>query len=75
MRAFYLTYFRELTDLETRVEEGTLPIPGDRPGLGVSLNPDIWQRDDLHVQVSEGEGKAANVPAMGDPWSKPDVRL
>lgn len=75
VRAFYLTYFKELTDLETKVEDGTLPVPGDRPGLGVALNPDLWQRDDLHVRVSEGEGKAGGVKAMGDPWSKPDVRL
>lgn len=75
VRAFYRTYFKELTDIETQVVDGHLPLPSDRPGLGIELNPAIWERPDLRVQVSEGEGKAGGVKAMGDPWSRPDVRL
>jgi L-alanine-DL-glutamate epimerase-like enolase superfamily enzyme len=75
IRAFYHTYFRELTDLDVQVSDGHTALPAERPGLGIDLNPDLWKRDDLHVQVSEGEGKAVGVRAMGDSWSKPDVRL
>lgn len=74
VRAFYRTYFTELTDVETQVEEGCLPLPPERPGLGVALQDAIWERDDLHVQVSKGAGKAVGVRAMGDSWSKPDIR-
>ena len=75
MRAFYQTYFKELTDLETQVVDGCLPLPSDRPGLGVALNPAVWQRGDLHVTVTEGEGRAVNLQALGDSWSRPDIRL
>lgn len=75
VRAFYKTYFTELTDLETRVEGGTLASPPERPGLGIALNEEIWKRPGLEQRVSEGEGKATGVAAMGDPWSRPDVRL
>ncbi|NJN84633.1 MAG: hypothetical protein HC802_21665, partial [Caldilineaceae bacterium] len=75
VRAFYRTYFRELTDVTTEVVDGCVALPPDRPGLGVALNPDLWQRDDLHVLTSEGEGKAVNLQALGDSWSRPDIRL
>jgi galactonate dehydratase len=75
VRAFYHTYFKELTDLNVQVVDGYTALPGERPGLGIDLNPAIWDRDDLHVQTSEGEGKAVGIRAIGDGWSKPDVRL
>ncbi len=75
VRAFYRTYFTELTDVEVRIEEGRIPIPPRRPGLGVELLPGVWDRADLDVQVSEGEGKAVGIAAMGDSWSKPELRL
>jgi galactonate dehydratase len=75
VRAFYRTYFHELTDLDVQIVDGHTALPMDRPGLGIDLNPDLWQRDDLHVQISEGEGKAVGVRSMGDSWSKPDIRL
>lgn len=75
VRAFYRTYFKELTDIETQVVDGHLPLPSDRPGLGIDLNPAIWERPDLRVQVSEGAGTAVGVKPMGDSWSRPGVRL
>jgi len=74
VRAFYRTYFTELTDLKTQVTDGHLPLPPDRPGLGIKLNEALWERDDLHAQVSEGSGKAIGVRTMGDAWSKPEIR-
>lgn len=67
VRAFYRTFFNELTDIEVRLAEGHTPLPPDKPGLGLSLNPDVWQRPDLSVQVSEGDAPGS-IKAIGDPW-------
>ena len=75
VRAFYLSYFQELTDVQVTVEDGHIALPPERPGLGIELNPNIWNRDGLNVLVSEGEGKAVGIKSMGDSWSKPDIRL
>ncbi len=75
VRAFYRTYFGELTDLDVQIVDGHTPLPAERPGLGIALNEDIWQRGDLHVQTSAGAGTAVGVWSMGDSWSRPDVRL
>ncbi len=39
VRAFYRTYFKELTDIEIKVVDGHLPLPPERPGLGIDLQP------------------------------------
>ncbi|MCC9077990.1 mandelate racemase/muconate lactonizing enzyme family protein [Litorilinea aerophila] len=75
VRAFYRTYFQELTDVQVQVQNGHVPLPPDRPGLGVELLPQVWERDDLRVAVSEGEGRAVGIREMGDSWSRPDIRL
>ncbi len=75
VRAFYRTYFRELTDVDVTVEDGCLALPPDRPGLGVDLHPDIRQRADLTAIVSDGEGKAVGMASLGDSWSKQEIRL
>jgi galactonate dehydratase len=75
VRAFSRTYFKELTDVDVKVVDGRIAIPPPRPGLGVELRPSIWERDDLHIQVSEGEGKALGIQGIGDSWSKPEIRL
>jgi len=67
VRAFYRTYFKELTDVEVQIKDGYVDAPPDRPGLGVELNPAIWDRSDLHIQVSEGDGET-QIQAIGDPW-------
>ena len=74
VRAFYRTYFGVI-DVEVAVEDGFLALPPERPGLRVDLQPDIRQRPDLNVLVSEGEGKAIGVASLGDSWSKQDIRL
>jgi L-alanine-DL-glutamate epimerase-like enolase superfamily enzyme len=75
VRAFYNTYFRELTDVDVAIRDGHVAIPSERPGLGVDFLPSVWARSDINVQASTGEGKALGLSAMGDAWSKPDIRL
>ncbi len=73
VRAFYQTYFPILGDFEVKVSDGHLNIP-DGPGLGVSLNAEALERDDLTRQISEGEGLAGGRRAMGDHWSVEEIR-
>lgn len=75
VRAFYNTYFRELTDVDVKIHDGHVAIPSDRPGLGVDFLPAVWERADIDVQTSEGTGRAQGIRAMGDSWSKPEIRL
>jgi galactonate dehydratase len=75
VRAFYQTYFRELTDIEVTVEDGCLSLPPERPGLGIDLQPDIRQRPDVNIAVSDGDGKAVGLTSLGDSWSRKDIRL
>ena len=49
VRAFYRTYFTELTDVRVAVNNGRILVPPDRPGLGVELLPGLWEHDNLHV--------------------------
>ncbi len=73
VRAFYKTYFPILSDFTPAINNGHLNIP-DGPGLGVRLNPDILERDDLVRELSEGEGLAAGRRAMGDHWAAEEIR-
>ena len=68
VRAFYRTVFTELTDLEVSIKDGYTPLPSERPGLGIDLKPAIWERDDLHLLVSEGDASQGPIQAIGDPW-------
>jgi len=73
VRAFYKTYFPILSDFTPTVSKGHLNIP-DEPGLGVQLNPDVLERDDLIREISEGTGLAAGRRAMGDHWAVEEIR-
>lgn len=73
VRAFYKTYFPILSNLAPSVENGHLSIP-DGAGLGVTLNPEILERDDVIREVSEGEGLAQGRRAMGDHWAVEEIR-
>ena len=73
VRAFYKTYFPILGNLAPTVENGHLAIT-DGVGLGVTLNPEMLERDDLIRQVSEGEGLAQGRRAMGDHWAVEEIR-
>ncbi|HVN53275.1 MAG TPA: mandelate racemase/muconate lactonizing enzyme family protein [Anaerolineaceae bacterium] len=73
VRAFYRTYFPILSDYAPAVEDGHFRLL-DGPGLGVGLREDVYQRDDLSRQVSEGPGLAAGRRAMGDHWEREEIR-
>lgn len=70
VRAFYRTYFREISDVEVSVHNGFIRAPTSRPGLGVELLPAIWSRKDLDVVVTEGDGQLAGLESIGDIWQK-----
>jgi galactonate dehydratase len=73
VRALYKTYFPIMSNLAPTVQDGHLSIP-EGPGLGVTLNAAMLERDDLIRQVSEGEGLAVGRRAMGDHWAVEDIR-
>lgn len=75
VRAYYKTYFSTMGSLHpaVRVEDGHLAVP-EGPGLGVELNADMLQRDDLSRQISEGDGLAQGRRAMGDHWAVENIR-
>jgi galactonate dehydratase len=73
VRAFYKTYFPVLSEFAPTVENGHLSIP-ERPGLGVSLRPEMLERDDMTRFISDGEGLAQGRRAMGDHWAVESIR-
>jgi L-alanine-DL-glutamate epimerase-like enolase superfamily enzyme len=68
VRAFYRTYFKELSDLDVEIVDGHSALPPDRPGLGIALRPEIYDRTDIHVEISEQQGGSTTIGAIGDPW-------
>ncbi|MEJ2264767.1 MAG: mandelate racemase/muconate lactonizing enzyme family protein [Anaerolineales bacterium] len=73
VRAFYRSYFSEISDYEVQLEEGRFMVP-EAPGLGVNLRAEVFERPDLIRQASAGEGLAAGRRAMGDHWEREEIR-
>ncbi len=73
VRAFYQTYFPALSDLAPRAQDGLLAVP-EGPGLGVSLRAELFDREDITREVSEGAGLAHGRRAMGDHWAVEEIR-
>lgn len=73
VRAFYHSYFLEMSDLRVTPQAGTLGLP-QGPGLGVTLLPELLTRPDLQRQVSAGDGLARGRRAMGDHWAVEEIR-
>ncbi len=67
VRAFYKTFYCDLTDDLPEIENGELKVP-DKPGLGVKLKEELWQRKDLIIQTS-GSSTGQNFAVLGDPWA------
>ena len=77
VRAFRQTYFPLLSNLETEVMDGALPVPSG-PGLGVDLVPEALARDDLDVIRTDRESLGAAHEgwryALGFGHTPPDQR-
>ena len=73
VRAFYKSYFGELTDFAPMVRAGHLDIPAG-PGLGVNLRAAALGRADITRELTEGEGLAGGRRAMGDHWAVEAIR-
>jgi galactonate dehydratase len=73
VRAFYKTYFPVFSEFAPTVENGHLSIP-EGPGLGISLRPEMLEREDMTRVLSDGEGLAQGRRAMGDHWAVESIR-
>ncbi len=73
VRAFYRTYFAELSDYAPIPQEGGFAVPTG-PGIGVTLNEAVLSRADLTREISNGDGLAVGRRAMGDHWSVAEIR-
>ncbi len=73
VRAFYQTYFSELSDYTPQLEDGHFAVPSG-PGLGVRLREEVLSRADLRREVSEGPGLAVGRRTMGDHWEREEIR-
>ena len=51
VRAFYTGWYRELVDELPLVDKGVISL-GDKPGLGLQLQPHLFQRRDAVVRIS-----------------------
>lgn len=51
MRAQIQTAYKDLIDLNIRIENGSLPVPKG-PGLGVKINPDLFKSDAVGYRIS-----------------------
>ncbi|MEO8391639.1 MAG: mandelate racemase/muconate lactonizing enzyme family protein [Chloroflexota bacterium] len=73
VRAFYRSYFAELSDYAPIPQSGGFTVPNG-PGIGVSLNEKVLSRADLTCEISSGDGLAVGKRSMGDHWSVAEIR-
>ncbi len=73
VRAFYKTYFPVMSEYAPLPSDGHFGVPTGA-GLGVTLRPDMLEREDLIRMVSDGEGLAGGRRAMGDHWAVEKLR-
>jgi galactonate dehydratase len=73
VRAFYRTYFAQLSDYVPDIVHGHFAVP-EGPGLGVRLRDDVYDLPDLLRHVTDGHGLAVGRRAMGDHWEREDIR-
>ncbi|MFN3650548.1 MAG: mandelate racemase/muconate lactonizing enzyme family protein [Armatimonadota bacterium] len=54
VRRHYLREYQGLVTTTMPAEDGWLPVPGT-PGLGMELDPSVWERDDVEVRRLEAQ--------------------
>jgi len=54
VRAFYTGWYKELVTVLPDIREGYV-YPPEGPGLGADLLPEVFERKDIHVTVTEAE--------------------
>jgi L-alanine-DL-glutamate epimerase-like enolase superfamily enzyme len=54
VRAFYLGWYNDAVTDQIPIEDGYLTL-NEKPGLGTKLRPEVLQRKDAHVEVSDFE--------------------
>jgi L-alanine-DL-glutamate epimerase-like enolase superfamily enzyme len=64
VRAFYRTYFPELSNLAPRATDSRYPVP-EGPGLGVTLREQAFSRSDLDRRITTLE----DLRAAGPDWA------
>ncbi|WP_051302455.1 mandelate racemase/muconate lactonizing enzyme family protein [Salibacterium aidingense] len=74
VRAFYETYYTEVVTEIPEVKQGYIQ-PLEKPGHGIELRKEFFQRPDLVQRVSEtkeadGEQQVYNTSGTGDPWKR-----
>jgi galactonate dehydratase len=52
VRAYYLGWYNDVMTEPLPIAEGMASLPG-RPGLGTALRPDVLNRPDVHIEVSD----------------------
>lgn len=67
VRAFYRGWFPDIVDFPPVIENGHALLP-DGTGLGAKLLPDVWERPDAEIVVSES-GHGQIFASSGDPWA------
>ena len=64
VRAFYNGWYEELVTELPRVEDGYVyPLTG--PGLGTQLRPEVFERPDARVEMSDRSSNLSGAPQAG----------
>lgn len=67
VRAFYKTFYQELTGEKLDIRDGHLFLP-NVPGVGAKLQPDLLKRKDV-TRVRSEAAKHLIFAMAGDPWA------
>jgi L-alanine-DL-glutamate epimerase-like enolase superfamily enzyme len=52
VRAYYDGWYNDVMTERIPISDGMISLPG-KPGLGTALRPEVLQRPDVHIEVSD----------------------